>query len=293
MDTDLLRAFIAVSDTGGFGSAAKLLNRTQSAVSLQIKRLEDQLGAQLFARTSRSVALTDDGTRLLPYARRLLDLQQDARAELAGHTATDHIRFGLTEEHAAAHLPALLTEMNRAFPHVRVEIVCDISSVLVRAFQDGMLDLVLAVRHGPTKTGRVLGLERMLWVARTGFEITPDVPIPLALNPHGCLFRGHALAALGQAGRAWREPYVSQSATGINVAVQAGLAVTVKTPRSVPAGCGDVGEAFDLPALGLAEIELHTSPARIGEAYRHLVGLVEAQCGRGDDMNTQAYGARA
>ncbi|MEJ1993149.1 MAG: LysR family transcriptional regulator [Maritimibacter sp.] len=279
MDGDLLKAFLAVAETGGFGSAARQLNRTQSAVSLQIKRLEERIGAQLFARTSRSVALTPAGTRLLPYARRILHLQQEAHSELDRDDAAVPIRFALTEEHAAAYLPRLLLALRDAYPEARVVITCGISSDLVDQFEDGKQDLVLAVRHKPTKTGRLLGLEQIIWVASEDFPSIEEPVLPLALNPDGCLFRAHALAALGRVGRAWCEPYVSQSPTGINLPVQASLAVTVKTPRSLPPGCIDVGERLGLPALGLAEIEMHASPARIGDAFRYLVGLVENTCG--------------
>jgi len=278
MDSELLRAFVTVTDTGGFSAAAKLLNRTQSAVSLQIKRLEEQIGTRLFTRTSRSVALTPSGAQLLPYARQLLSLQRDARAALSRDTPTERIRFGLTEEHATAYLPSLLVRLAELHPDVQVEVVCGISSALVEQFGDGKLDLVLAVRHQPTKTGRVLGLEPMIWVARESFQHSKDVALPLALNPDGCLFRAHALAAVGRTALSWREPYVSQSPTGVNAPVQSGLAITVKTPRSVPPGCCDVGPRFGLPTLGLAEIELHVSPARIGEAFQDLVRLVESHC---------------
>jgi len=281
MDTDLLRAFVTVADTGGFSAAAKLLNRTQSAVSLQIKRLEEELGARLFTRTSRTVSLTPGGTRLLPFARQLLSLQQDARTALKRDTPLERIRFGLTEEHAAAYLPTLLAELAQSHPEVQVEVVCDISSALVDQFREGRLDLVLAVRHQPTRTGRVLGVEPMIWVAHETFEHGAGQELPLALNPDGCIFRAHALAAVGRAGYRWREPYVSQSPTGVNVPVQSGLAVTVKTPRSVPPGCCDVGSRFGLPALGLVEIELHVSPARISDAFQDLVYLVETRCRAG------------
>src|SRR6056297_1783574 len=105
MDSDLLRAFVAVADTGGFTAAARLLNRTQSAVSLQIKRLETLYGTQLFTRDSRRVGLTASGTRMLPYARRMLLLEQDAQAVLRHDGAVTTLRLGLTEEHAAAYLP--------------------------------------------------------------------------------------------------------------------------------------------------------------------------------------------
>lgn len=279
MDSDLLKAFVAVAETGGFGAAAKLLNRTQSAVSLQIKRLEDRVGARLFARTSRSVAITPAGARLLPYARQILQLEQEARAEIDREDASAPIRFALTEEHAAAHLPGLLSRLAEMHPDARVQITCGISSDLVEQFQNGEQDLVLAVRHRPTETGRVLGLEQMIWVARDDFSLEEGARLPLALNPEGCLFRAHALAALGRRGRHWREPFISKSPTGINLPVQSGLAVTVKTPRSLPPGCSDMGARLGLPALGLAEIEMHSSPARIGRAFRDLVVLVEATCG--------------
>ena len=274
MDTDLLRAFVAVADTGGFSAAANLLNRTQSAVSLQVKRLEERFDTRLFTRTSRSVALTASGARMLPYARQLLLLEENAHAALSQSRTTQTLRLGLTEEHAAAYLPRILEAMAGAFPDVRLDITCDISSALVERFQIGELDLVLVVRHKATKTGQVLGVERMIWVGRDGFEILPGAPLPLALNPDGCIFRAHAIAAMGREGRDWREPYISTSPTGVNIPVRTGLALTVKTPRSVPAGCGEVSARLGLPELGFAEIEMHVSPAQIGEAFERLVSEV-------------------
>lgn len=276
MNNDLLRSFVAVAETEGFSAAAGLLNRTQSAVSLQIKRLEEELGVSLFARTSRSVALTKHGVRLLPYARQLLLLEQAARDDLKADRNIEKIRFGLPEEHAAAYLPAFLPTVAAEHANLQVEIVCDVSSALIAKFQDGLLDVVLAVRHGPTKTGRLLGLERMIWVAGPGFTTPQDAPLPLALNPTGCIFRDHATAALGKMHRSWREPFVSTSPTGINQAVRSGLAMTVKTRRSVPPDCEDIGQKLDLPELGQIEIELHVSPSLIGSIHDSFVGTLEA-----------------
>ena len=281
MDSDLLRAFVAVADTGGFSSAANLLNRTQSAVSLQVKRLEERFEARLFDRTSRNVRLTADGNRLLPYARQLLHLEGQAQAALLLGRPAPRLRIGFTEEHAAAYLPQILRTMAAAFPETPVEITCAISSTLIEAFQAGALDLVLVVRHKPTKTGQILGVERLVWVARDDFDLAPDAPLPLALNPDGCIFRAHALAAMGRIGRDWREPYVSEAPTGVNVPVQSGLAVTVKTPRSVPLGCAEVQQRLKLPELGFAEIEMHVSPARIGNAFDLLVSEVRRATSHG------------
>ncbi|WP_440995206.1 LysR substrate-binding domain-containing protein [Arhodomonas sp. SL1] len=260
MDTDLFRAFVAVADSGGFSAAAKGLNRTQSAVSLQVRRLEERTGEALFARTSRSVALTAAGEALLPYARRLLRLQEEALAAVGEAGTGNALRFGITDEQALAYLPEVLGPFQRSHPGVHLEITCDLSTRLVDALGQGLLDLALTIRHRRTATGEVVAREPLVWVAAEDLPLPPRGALPLALNPEGCLYRAQAVSALGQAGREWRVVYISQSATGINLAVQAGLAVTVKTPRSVPEGCRVLGTADGLPELPWVAIELHRAP---------------------------------
>ncbi|WP_043513848.1 LysR family transcriptional regulator [Halomonas sp. BC04] len=266
MDTELLRAFVTVAECEGFSSAGKVLHRTQSAISLQIKRLEDQMGQALFARTSRSVMLTAPGERLLPYARHMLKLEDEAREALGDRQQGELIRFGTSEEQASTYLPLLLPRYAERFPTSRLEIECDISSALVQAFQEGLLDVVLSIRHAPTHSGHLLGWEPLVWVVAENRNLDDWKMLPLALNPEGCIFRAHALSALGRETQHWELRYVSQSPTGINLPVQAGLAMTVKTPRSVPKGCRIVGEAEGLPALGQVEIELHRRPGHTSEA---------------------------
>lgn len=266
MDTDLLRAFVAVAECGGFSAAARILNRTQSAISLQIKRLEDRVGEPLFQRTSRTVALTPAGGRLLPFARRILGLQEEARRAMGEDHRGELIRLGVSEGHASAHLPAVLPDFARSHPGVRLEIVCDISSSLVHYLQEGLLDVVLGIRHGPTQTGRLLGSERLVWVLKADRSPADWDTLPLALNPEGCIFRAHAFAALGREDRRFEVRYTSRSPTGVDVAVQSGLAVTVKTARSVPVGCRMVAAGEGLPALGQVEIELHHAPGQMSHA---------------------------
>ncbi|WP_372610485.1 LysR family transcriptional regulator [Halomonas sp.] len=267
MDTELLRAFVAVAECEGFSAAGKIINRTQSAISLQIKRLEDRMGESLFKRTSRSVLLTPAGGRLLPYARQILKLQDEAQRLLGAERQGELIRLGISEEQATAYLPELLPRMADLFPEVRIQITCDISGTLVGRFQEGLLDAVLAVRHAPTQTGQLLGREPMVWIAADDTRLDQWDSLPLALNPEGCIFRAHAFAALGRTNRQWDVCYTSPSPTAINIAVQAGLALTVKTPRSVPAGCRIVGANEGLPELEYVEIELHRTPGQMGEAF--------------------------
>ncbi len=268
MEANLLRAFVAVAECEGFSAAGKILNRTQSAVSLQIKRLEDQVGESLFERTSRSVTLSAAGEHLLPYAQQMLRLQDEAMRVMGAGRQGELIRLGVSEEQASAYLPELLPEMARSHPDLRLEVICDISTVLVEQFRDGFLDVALAIRHAPTQTGHLLGREPMVWVAHEDQRLDAWDILPLALNPEGCIFRANAVAALGRQARLWDVRYTSRSPTGLNLAVQSGLAVTVKTPRSIPPGCRIVGPEEGLPDLGHVEIELHTAPAKISEAFQ-------------------------
>ncbi|WP_163575482.1 LysR family transcriptional regulator [Halomonas faecis] len=278
MDTDLLRAFVTVAECEGFSAAGKVLHRTQSAISLQIKRLEEQMGNPLFERTSRSVLLTASGERLLPYARHMLKLESEAREALGESRRGELIRFGTSEEQAATYLPDLLPRHAERFPETRLDITCDISAALVERFQEGLLDVVLSIRHAPTPSGHLLGWEPMVWVVAEHCDVLAWETLPLALNPEGCIFRAHALSALGRAARRWELHYVSPSPTGINLAVQAGLAATIKTPRSVPKGCRIVGETEGLPPLDQVEVELHRrsdAPSEALEAFcRELQRLV-------------------
>ncbi|WP_275289054.1 LysR family transcriptional regulator [Halomonas elongata] len=284
MDTVLLRAFVTVAESQGFSAAGKVLHRTQSAVSLQIKRLEDQMGQALFERTSRSVLLTSHGEQLLPYARHMLKLEDEARTLLGNRRRGELIRFATSEEQASAYLPSLLPRYAQRFPDTRLELNCDISATLVNQFHEGLLDVVLSIRHLPTQSGHLLGWEPMVWVVAEHCRPTDWDTLPLALNPEGCIFRAHALSALGREERQWETHYSSQSPTGINLPVQAGLAMTVKTPRSVPAGCRIVGEAEGLPPLGQVEIELHRRPGHTSEALEAFCEELERIVTENDDV---------
>lgn len=284
MDTDLLKAFVAVTETGGFSSAGKLLHRTQSAVSLQIKRLEDRVGEPLFKRTSRNVVLTPAGGRLLPYARHILKLHDEAMRVMGADSPETLIRLGITEEQASTYLPELLPRFAREYPQVRIEVICEASSLLVQDFQNGLLDVVLAIRHTPTQSGQLLGREPLIWVASGAHELCLD-PLPLALNAEGCIFRAHAFAALGREELHWDVRYTSQSPTGINLPVQLGLATTVKTPRSVPERCRIIGPDEGLPELGYVETELHRSPSQANnEAFNALCELLTGIVTHADNL---------
>jgi DNA-binding transcriptional LysR family regulator len=275
MDFDHLKAFVAVAETGGFSAAANALNRTQSAVSAQIRRLEEQLDTRLFDRTSRSVRLTEAGGTLLPYARRMLHMDEIARTAVGESQVTPALRFGITDEQAERYLPRLLRAFHADYPDERVEIACDVSTVLLRQLRDGLLDLALVVRHGPEPGGEEMQTEPLVWAARPDFTSPPEAPVPLACNPEGCVHRARAVEALTRAGRRWQVRYTSQSPAGTNGALLSGLAVTVKAARSVPDGCVDVGERLGLPPLPPVSVDLHRAPTAVSPAALRFADLVE------------------
>lgn len=285
MDPDLLRAFVAVAESGGFTAAARALNRTQSAVSLQIKRLEDQVGDPLFLRTSRSVELTDTGGTLLPYARRILRLQDEAAAAVDALTQSRSLRFGISDEQALVYLPKVIAEFGPAYPDVQLEIVCDLSTNLVKKMEEGDLDLALAIRHGPTASGEIIGHEKLVWVAREDFRQNPMRPLPLALNPEGCIYRAFGLSALARIQRRWNVVYLSPNPTGINLALEAGMAVTIKASRSVPDGCRILDGETGIPPLPPVEIELHRAATAFTEAADGFVRLLLREVAAAEDVS--------
>lgn len=257
MDADLLRAFLAVAELRGFSSAGKQLNLTQSAVSLQIKRLEEQIGVSLFNRTSRSVALTEAGTTLIPFAQRMLRLKGEAEEAIIKSAATRQVRVGLTDEQAVAYLPHLLPAFTQAYPEIRLEIVCDESPQLVERVHDGLLDLAMTIRHPGSNGGMVIGYENLYWITANNFPDFSESTIPLAVNPDGCIYRANAIAALNGAGLHWRIAFTSATPASTNIAVQTGLGISVKTARALPEGCRLLQSEDGLPPLGRITVEMH------------------------------------
>ncbi len=280
MDLHQLKSFVAVAETHGFSAAAHVLNLTQSAVSAQIAALEKDLGVRLFERTTRSVALTDAGTTLLPYARQLLNLSDTASSLVSGESHRPALRFGITTEQADQFLPEILRRFTAVHPEVGVQIDCSVSSVLADKLAAGLLDVALTIRHTDTPAGETIDIENLVWIGHPSMEWTPDRPLPIAANPEGCIHRAHAISALARAGIDWTVRYVSDSAAAVNATVAAGLAVAVKARRSVPPGLAEVGETLGLPELAAVTVDLHRSPTSVGRADDDLAGVVREVCGR-------------
>lgn len=246
-DLDLLRTFANVVDCGGFTRAAERLNRTQSTISQQIKRLEDQIGQDLLSRQARQIHLTDAGEVLLGYARRMLALQDEARARLLTTGSAEIIRLGLPEDFAGRQLPAILAAFARAHPHIRLDIRCDLSAVLRQDFASGQLDVALFKTEIPASGALRCWNEPLVWAGPAQGPMPALTPLPLALFPAGCLFRQLILNQLDQLQHPWRIAYVSPSLAGIQAVVASGLAIAL-IGRS---GLSAEMVALDHQALGL------------------------------------------
>src|ERR1700744_3399182 len=249
LDFELLRAFVAVADHGGFHRAAERLNLTQSTISPQIKRLALETQRPLFWRTTRSVALTDDGEMLLGDARRLLQLEEAARHRLSAPRLSGMVRLGVVEEVAGGSLPSALGRFASLHPGVKLEVQIGVSAELIEQLNAGRLDVVFAKRPLGTSKGRLMWREPLVWAAADTFDFSPGTTLPLALYREHSVSRDIALLALRDSDVSWQIVYTSPSLTGVRAAALAGLAVTPLPASVVTGGLRALGPSSGLPLL--------------------------------------------
>jgi DNA-binding transcriptional LysR family regulator len=256
LDIDQLRTFVTIADAGSFTRAAEVVHKTQSAVSMQMKRLEERIGKAIFERDGRLSKLTDDGERLLDYARRIVRLNAECVASFNESELVGRVRLGLPDDYADRYLPEILARFSRSNPRAEVTVVCEPSPNLIDRIQNGDLDLAIIThvdRHGPSEIVRV---EQLLWVASARHGVHEDTPVPLALGRPTCDWRHSATGALEGAGRPFRILYVSWHSTAVGAAVLAGLAVSVLPESAVRPGMRILGPSDGFPALPSCKIGL-------------------------------------
>ncbi len=248
LDIDLLRCFAMVAETGALSRAADRVGRSQAAVSMQMKRLEDIVGQPLLNRTGRGVSLTVHGERLLNHAQRILRAHDDALAELTGRSLSGTLRFGCPDDYADAFLPPLLRSFAELHPQAMIEVVCAATPRLLKQLDRNILDLAL-ISVALDSVHPTLRQEDLVWVGpKTGHGDWPD-PLPLALGDPDTLDHHAAIAALEQTGRDYRIAYSSGSLSGLLAVVRSGQAVAVLTRAAVPADLGILSPAMGLPEL--------------------------------------------
>lgn len=255
-DPTLLRAFVAVKHCGGFTRAAQRLHLTQSAVSHQIRRLEEQVGRPLLHRTTRSLTLTEDGEDFLRYAEQILDSLDALSRRFLPSPVSGTVRFGVPENFLGERLPTLLCQFARAYPAVRLDVSVGMNFDLPNMIDADELDLAVVISVPKHERGTLLRRARMVWIAADTFDPPAGASLPLAFYPPPCVYRHISVAALGRTSLEWHVIFTSPSHQGLRAAVLAGLAVTVLTVDDVEPGMKVVDGQYGLPPLPHADFAL-------------------------------------
>jgi DNA-binding transcriptional LysR family regulator len=277
LDTALLRAFVALAETRSFSSTAERVGRSQSAVSMQIRRLEEILGCALFLRDKRNVGITAEGEALLGDARRILALSDGMVARMRAPEIAGEVRFASPEDFATQYLPEILAAFAARHPQVHLHVTCDLTLRLLESLGRGEQDLIVVKQDpaDPYPGGRPLWRERPVFVGRerTGPELAAG-RLPLVLSPAPCVYRRRGVTALDQAGLSWDITYTSPSFAGTVAAVRAGLGVTVLPRTMVPEGLVAMEPGQGWPTLPEVEIALLAAP-RVSPATTALAAFIE------------------
>src|SRR5579871_6559238 len=261
LDLELLRSFVSVVDAGGFTRAGERVHRTQSTVSQQIKRLEEEIGQPLLYRNGKDVTPTEAGERLLAYARRLLALAEEARDVVSRPGHEGAVRLGVPEDFAAYRLAKLLASFARSHPDLRLDVRADQSANLKRDLERGDLDIALFKRAAGEKGGIASWPERVHWVTSKSHPVHNKTgSVPLIGFPSGCLYRASAIHALESAGRTWHMTYTSSNLAGIQAAVAAGMGLSILSDMAIQADHRVLTVKDGFSPIDRTEVALVASP---------------------------------
>jgi DNA-binding transcriptional LysR family regulator len=268
VDTASLRTFVAVAESGSFSGTGALIGRSQSAVSGQIRKLEQTFGRRLLDRDTRNVRLTQDGERLLVHARSMIAAADAMLARFRAGDLRGEVRFGSPEDFASAYLPDILAVFAAAHDAVQLHVSCKLTLPLIEEFRAGAQDLII-IKQDPTNReagSRALWRETLVWVGPPAAEAAlanlaaRARPLPLVVAPAPCVYRSRATLALDRAHVAWTEVFTSPSHAGVCAAVKAGLGYAVMSQAMVPTGLQVLGAVQGWPPLAPAEIALLAAP---------------------------------
>ena len=274
LDVDQLRTFLAIVETGSFTRAAEIVHKTQSAVSMQMKRLEERVGRPIFARDGRASKLTEDGERLLDFARRIVKLNVEALAAFADFALSGRVRLGVPDDYADRYLPEIMARFSRAYPGVELSVVCEPSTDLIERIGANELDLAIITDCESTRPVESFRRERLLWVASNRHTTHREEPLPLALGRPACRWRQAAIEGLEAMGRPYRVLYSSGNAGAVAAAVLAGLAVSVFPESGLRPGMRVLGAAEGFPELASCRIGLLRNPHRESSLADALAGHI-------------------
>ncbi|MGB3390390.1 MAG: LysR substrate-binding domain-containing protein [Pseudaminobacter sp.] len=273
LDLDQLQTFVMICDTGSFTRAADEVHRTQSAVSMQMRRLEERIGKSLFEKDGRSNRLTEEGERLLSYARRLLHLNRETLAAFDDRSLEGQIRIGTPDDYADRFLPEIMARFARSNPRVELTVICEPTPGLVEHIKRGNLDLAL-VTHNDARQSEVVRREPLLWVTSANHATHEREILPMAFGRPNCVWRRSACDVLDRMHHDYRVLFTSFSATVIAAAVLSGLALSVLPECALRPGMRVLGESDGfgiLPDCKIGIMRGHTANSEIVEALaRHI-----------------------
>ncbi|MFK2877573.1 LysR family transcriptional regulator [Rhodanobacter hydrolyticus] len=258
LDLDAVRAFVLTAELQSFTRAADALGSTQSAVSLKLRRLEEQLGRRLLERTPRQVRLSAEGAAFVESARQLVQAHERAMASF--EVKRRRLVIGISHQLVGSELPGLLKRMNQHDPNLVIELRVAGSREVMQGYDDGVLDAALVLQpEEQRRHGEVLFDESFAWIAAAHWEPRAGHPLPLSTQGETCSIRMAAVAALDAAGIAWTEVFIGKGAALVGAAASMGWAVAVLARRAAPAGTIDIGKALSLPALPTQQVVLHSA----------------------------------
>jgi DNA-binding transcriptional LysR family regulator len=274
LDLDQLQTFTAIADCGSFTRAAEIVHKTQSAVSMQMRRLEERIGKPLFEKNGRSNRLTEDGERLLGFARRMIQLNRETVAAFDDTQLEGHVRIGTPDDYADRFLPEIMARFVRSNPRVELSVVCEPTVNLVDQVRRGLLDIALITHDGEKGPSEVVRREPLLWVSSANHAVHEEEVLPLAVGRTHCLWRQSAIEMLEAMERKYRVLFTSWSATVIATSVLSGLAVSILPECALRPGMRVLSEADGfgrLPDVEIGILRGHTKQPVVVEALaRHI-----------------------
>jgi DNA-binding transcriptional LysR family regulator len=279
LDTDQLRSFLAIVDTGSFTRAAERVNKTQSAVSMHVRRLEEQLGCALFVKQGRGSRLSEEGEKLIDFARRMMQIEAGAMAALSRKGLSGRVRLGMPDDYSEFFLADILTRFSQRYPLVETSVVCDASISLAEPVRARALDLAIVTDTEGMRGVEIIREDPLVWVASKRFQLEADAPVPLALSSTICAWRKVAEDALRGCNRATRSVLASNNYAAIAPVVRAGLAVTVVPLVNVPADFRILGPESGLPRLSTTRMGLIHAPGHASEEAAALADAIRETVG--------------
>lgn len=274
LDLDQLQTFVAIADSGSFTRAANEVFRTQSAVSMQMRRLEERIGRPLFEKDGRTNKLTEEGERLLSYARRMLHLNRETLAAFDDRRLEGTVRIGTPDDYADRFLPEIMARFTRTHPRVELTVICEPTANLIDHMKRGQLDLALITHDRSLGSSEVVRREPLLWVSSTNHAVHEEAVLPMAFGRPTCCWRRAAVEQLDRSGRDYRVLFSSWSAAVIGAAVLSGLAVSVLPECALRPGMRVLGETEGFSPLPDFEIGIlrgaSSRPEIVDALARHI-----------------------